>query len=613
MQWGEHSQVSIVGKRLRDEETSEPRKKPALDFVDSFPPHEGHHWYLGGNGDKLFLRPCVRDLASLVLNRALERKETDGPALFIISGASGIGKSWSINVFMTELLRAGKKVFFHCGATGLAWEIQNANTLSPARLTSDIGVMDSQWLYLYDSPGAKSNTNSQAVPRRGKGQVTLIFASPKHSSYGFAYSKSNGTTIIFNLPTWKLEEMLKVKGKEHREAVCASYGIWGGNMRALDKFIENYKSNPGEAKQIAEAELASQIARIDPGFIQKMTNKLETQEVDSKFSDADVQDSPGRILTPEPMVTDPNAAGCFQEFQWRFCSPLAEKKFFERVKKLDGGFLKELLIKVFEAPSAKGVLFEKLSHLLITDKVDREFMYHPYNNKKDVKRISFPACGEVIDFATNKLKDKLKEAFGALSAKARAIPLQPLDTSFDAVDMFLLVRTATTGSCTDFTLYMIQDTIAKKHSFHPVKVLWYCSLFCDVYKEIFPTVETMDSDLLNCCKYVPIVPKRDPFSFETATSTSGWNEVRRVKDLLGFQWPDDFQNQLSANSPDWEHVQMSHNLTIPRKTRGDERSLTKAVVGNALLLKESDATARVEQACDVIFDVVPTWQTNNSV
>ena len=39
----------------------------------------------------------------------------------VISGAAGIGKSWSINAFAITLLGLKMKVFFHSGSTGEAW------------------------------------------------------------------------------------------------------------------------------------------------------------------------------------------------------------------------------------------------------------------------------------------------------------------------------------------------------------------------------------------------------------------------------------------------------------------------------------------------------------
>ena len=209
-----------------------------------------------------------------------------------------------------------------------------------------------------------------------------------------------------------------------------------------------------------------------------------------------------------------------------------------------------------------------------------------------------------MSFEADELKDKISSALRELDGKTGAIALEPKDTSYDAVDMFLLEKRGNTGTTEDWSLHLLQDTIAKAHSFHPVKVLWYCSLFCDAFKETFSDASrALDSDLLKCCKYVPLVPHSETeFSFERPTSTAAWKELERVANLLGFTWPDDFSSKQNSELQDLVN---DNELVIPLTANGTPRKLTKGVVGNALLLK--DATEKVKLQCNVIFDVVNTW------
>ena len=91
------------------------------------------------------------------------------------------------------------------------------------------------------------------MDRTGPGEVTLIFSPPTEQNYEYAYCKSNGSKKMMHLPTWKKEETLKVKEEEDIEAVNLSYGIWGGNIRALERFIQDY-NNHGRKIAIERAE-----------------------------------------------------------------------------------------------------------------------------------------------------------------------------------------------------------------------------------------------------------------------------------------------------------------------------------------------------------------------
>jgi hypothetical protein len=122
LHWGK-SDVVVRKRKLETETLS--RKKPAVEkTIDRAPtndddseravgkkvevvhPKEDCHWYLGKQGQPFYLRSCVQDMGSVILDGIVDQQKRDFPVLYVISGASGIGKSWSINAFATELLRA---------------------------------------------------------------------------------------------------------------------------------------------------------------------------------------------------------------------------------------------------------------------------------------------------------------------------------------------------------------------------------------------------------------------------------------------------------------------------------------------------------------------------
>lgn len=579
--------------------------------VELYPPIAMNKWYRGDKGQKFYLRASVSDLGHLILERAAAvRKDLSGAITFVISGAAGIGKSWSINAYMAMLLKEGINVFFHSGQYGRAWKIE-ARTRTVKRVDPlNIDALGTDWIYVYDSPGSTNlkGANHAAVPRTGLGKVSLIFSSPKRGNYENAIKKSDGPSTIFNLPTWTKKEMLDVDQQEdsgkHTNAINACYDIWGGNMRALNRFIYQ-KGGVADLKKRAEEELDAHIRKIDKEFAKKMVTNLEKQDVQKQFAGEDFQDSPGHILVPEPTQTDTAAADCFERFSWHFCSPLAEKKFFRHLKEHDRDTLKDLLVSVFKVPSPKGVLFEKVAHHLVTNGVVQDFRCYHYNAKSHEVSMQFQHCVEEMSFeGEDQLKATLKKALGKLDDKIGSIACEPKDTSFDdAVDTFVVERQGINGTLDDWCLHMLQDTISKTRSFHPLKVLWYCSVFCAVLKEKFE-LSAESSDLLKRCKYIPVVPHHETrdFSFKTATATCELEELDAVAALLDFDWPSEY----NSPNPNWKTVVDQHKLScwIPKTKDGKQRKkFDKRMVGNAMLMNEA-VTEKVESMCQVIFDVV---------
>lgn len=579
--------------------------------VETLPPIEDGSWYLGTGSRHLFVRRCVKDLGMALMKEILDestRKEC--ATCYVISGAPGIGKSWSINAFVTELLRNGLAVFFHNGSSGHALLLSKED--GEVSVTSvdapDIEDMfDPHVVYVYDSPGSKvkpGSHHSQARVRNNVG-VSLIFSPPKIDNYDYATSKTNGIVIVKNLPTWSNPEMRSAKHTERADVVDRCYSVWGGNMQALDRFIHLTNKNGIEAATIdAVKQLDAQIRCIDRKLADRMSKELEKQQVTNSLGADDYKNAPGHILMPEPINKDPRDGECFEEFVWRFCSPMAERKFMVHAKTLGSGVLMALLKSVFDVPSPKRVLFEKVAHFLITNGLVRQFRWCSYNDKKSESVISFPECN-VINFETDKLKEVMKEQLQKLAGKPKgvAVALEPISPSFDAVDMFVLVRQDEKGTAMDWRLYLLQDTIARKHSLHPVKVLWYCALFVEVFKEVLPEAGKT-GPVLDCCRYVPVVPhqSKDSFEFEKPESNlKKLDDIDQVAKLLDVQWPKEYKNDRLTQRQ-LKAFMKKMNLEIPHTTRGKEKAPSKPVVGNTIL--NGPAAKKVKEMSFVIFDVL---------
>ena len=576
----------------------------AIPEVETLYPITDGSWYLGMGGERpLYVRQCVKDLGTNMLKEILnEEKRKIGATCWVISGASGIGKSWSINAFATELLRNGLTVFFHSGSMGRAWLVSK-DGIESVDVTEIEMIPDPNVVYVYDSPGSKvqSGPHSQARVRNFIG-VSILFSSPKKENYDYAISKTNGLSVVKNLPTWTNLEMRGAMPTEPVEVINRCYSVWGGNMLALDCFVRlTNQEGIEEATKIATMQLDAQIRCIDKKLAEKMSKELEKQQVNEAFGVEDLKNAPGHILTPEPQNEDPNHGRCFQDFVWRFCSPMAEKKFMVHAKTLGKDVVMDLLKSVFEVPSPKRVLFEKGAHFLITNGFGQRFRWCNYNDRNEVDSISFPEC-KVVNFETDNLKDSIMEALQGLEEGdwGSAVALEPACTSFDAVDMFVLVKEGETGTALDWRLYLLQDTIARKHSLHPLKVLWYCALFLDALKEVLPKV-SQTGPVLDCCKYVPVVPhkSKDSFEFEKPESNlKKWEDIDRVAQLINVSWP----RGINGNAAKLKNIKAKMKLEIPLTASGGERVLTKTVVGNAIL--HSHAARKVKEMSRVIFDVL---------
>ena len=131
--------------------------------------------------------------------------------------------------------------------------------------------------------------------------------------------------------------------------------------------------------------------------------------------------------------------------------------------------------------------------------------------------------------------------------------------------MFVLIKTGKTDTVGDWILYMLQDTISKTHTFHPVKILWYCSLFCTVFNE------EVEGNFLPLCKYVVVVPHATAdFKFQAPKSTSDLDELKAVAGLLG-EWPDEFDKpKLNLNA-----FVEANDLEIPLTKDGKKKEASR--------------------------------------
>lgn len=483
----------------------EMKAEPALKV---YPPEPGAHWYLGQQKEPMFQRSCVEDMVTVMMRYApWGDLKARAPMCFVVTGASGIGKSWSLNLLAQLLLDRGVSILVHVAQEATAVLHTRERPITYWKGTSvrpDVSVFlqthPDVW-YLYDSPGSKEKCDSAYARKNG---FSIIFSSPKESNYGVAIKEPHR---FFHLPPWTKEELagaaevLKIESR----LVNACYAAWGGNIRALVNF-----QTDGKYQAALESTVVSLSAEIFRNI--RRMNKAQAEHA-QKHADL------GRVLIPVPVNVDITDEDAFRAFRWEFCSVAAEVAFLNRLKNEDEDAVRAFCKESFTTPGTQGILFEKFAHFLLTNSKIRRFACKAYKESKrdDLHDVEFPRLETKQFDSLVELEVLIKDA---LKQKAPTA-FEPKSPSFDAVDMFALFQWTKGG----WHFMMIQDTIGRKHSFHPVKLLEYRLLWEGASQG---HVQTCD------WSYAIVTPRSEPdkFTLEKETCSRKTTDVSKVAKLL---------------------------------------------------------------------------------
>jgi hypothetical protein len=581
------------GEQEEDEQKEDEQKTSVVLQIN---PCSGSVWYLGQTASQLlYIRPSLFTVGAVVLYHVRQSRKMKAPVVVVVTGASGIGKSWSINAFMQWLLMDVKfsKVVFHSGDLNQAFSIQTTDDGRQECAWFDVdsvSLLPEDWVYVYDSPGSKAS--GRHARQRPLGQ-TIIFSSPKGMNYGYATSKGMGATRMVHVSRWSHAEMMTLNVK--KEIVDASFKIWGGNLRALFQFqydvklSGNIEVTRARMKQFA----AAQIRMMDDTFVKSMANMLMKATADAQFARASEQ-SPGHVLVPEPANPFPkhDDPAPLEDFVWRFCSPLVELMFYEHLATLKDETIVGFLKSVFETPGAKGVLFEKAVEFIVTSGKG-EFKSCGYHDRSSSSTMKFPKCVKK-EFGDDKsFRLQMIEAVRQLEADQKGaedcgVALVPTSPTQDATDLFVVLKKQD-----EWQFLQLQDTIARKHSFHPVKIVAYCAVWVDVMKD-----KLSKDQALKACKYVAVVPKSQmEFKFEKEERSSKSSEVDSVAELLDVCLPP---------NAELEDIVKQFELAIPSTQKGTQRKLNRSVVLAALVLKRANEFVLQDPEkgiCSMLYDV----------
>lgn len=186
---------------------------------------------------ELFIRECTLKCFEIMW-KAVEgqKEEWDKQGFmrhvaFIVTGPPGlVGKSWSSNAIVWQLLRKRQNIWFHSASdhtlTTFVFE-GNAKNPSisdrPERDVINCKPPEGTW-FLYDSVGGSSGT-ADMIPfqKQNVGVPCVIFSSPKDTNYKVGIKTMRGGAgggLVWELwsPAWGWEELEAVMPSMHKEA-----------------------------------------------------------------------------------------------------------------------------------------------------------------------------------------------------------------------------------------------------------------------------------------------------------------------------------------------------------------------------------------------------------
>ena len=197
-------------------------------------PAEGTKWYQGGTEkSELFIRECTLSCFEIMWKAVEEQKEEwekqgfKRDIAFIVTGPPGLGKSWSSNTIVWQLLKRRQNMWFHSASDRtLSTFVFNGDAKHPTiteRPENDVLYFkppEGAW-FLYDSVGGSSGLSEMiSFQKQNAGVPCVIFSSPKDTNYKQGIKNMTGG-LVWHLwmPSWEWNELEAVM-----PSFCTEYG-----------------------------------------------------------------------------------------------------------------------------------------------------------------------------------------------------------------------------------------------------------------------------------------------------------------------------------------------------------------------------------------------------
>ncbi|KAG7356056.1 hypothetical protein IV203_000742 [Nitzschia inconspicua] len=514
----------------------------------TIPAPPGTKWYQGLTEEsELFIRECTIDCFEIMW-KAVEGKKkkwnTQGPkgqVAFIITGPPGLGKSWSSNTIVWQLLKKRQNIWFHSASdhtlTTFAFEGDAKHPTIVDRPEKDVirrKPSEGTW-FLYDSIGGSSGT-ANMIPFQHQNVCVpcVIFSSPKETNYKQGIKRMEAGLVWYLwMPSWEWPELKAVMPSFYKEYgggtalgefekfISALHGLWGGIPRRLTKYCETFHlCGPEAALGASEEEFMAELNSLSvalmshgPRIVRGMLDNIgESRESSSSRT----VEPPSWLLFPVPIDSE---WGPYKRKTYKFCSRQAELGFLDHLAEQETDAVRRFCRDVFKVPGTIGIAFERFAHFVLTRTESNKFRWKQYvSGKVEDSRdsrdlVELPKCLDQ--------KCEMKENLGFFRSaieecirNKRSVVIDPIGDQQDAIDMFVVCKLDGRGWC----VLAMQDTISKTHSFHPVKILEYRQAAEEAFRAAMPDQEVRDDFFL----HVVVVPKEEdnkPFRLQGATMT----------------------------------------------------------------------------------------------
>ncbi|CAM9507463.1 unnamed protein product [Pylaiella littoralis] len=216
-------------------------------------------------GSKLFIRPCYKEMADLILSGEMQN--------FVVTGTPGIGKSM-FGYYLLYLLRCeGKNVVFELKGDWYRFGNEGAQEGTYQEFRRAGFTRDPTAWYLSDPEGS---------PRENFEGTTTVLVSPDYERIK-EFLKLPTSKRIF-MPVWSLEELLKCRRVVFSHVldtdVVKSFGVVGGVARAAfnEEKFELLKDGILNAVGEVDVGLLRQAARLS-----SVQNRIQTNKIGDKL------------------------------------------------------------------------------------------------------------------------------------------------------------------------------------------------------------------------------------------------------------------------------------------------------------------------------------------
>lgn len=366
------------------------------------------HWIDDGGlkypSEAIYVRQAYKDLANLILDEA-SKHDIDQEVRMILSGTSGIGKSFFIRLLIWKLLhpprgvdvpdtiiwknkQAGMKgCLYHLGHF---YMIDDITKFIASNACGELVDKRNAWI-IYDGDAPQDSNFCR----------TLVVSSPGNLFKDAPHVKQFRKSAFFRVysPIWSLDELLKV-------ATC----IHGRTGEDRNDIIERYKRFGGIARYVLQDGFTfDDPQKTDP--IKEALNPVSVVQAIGEFQSGQVDNTKSSGVLVH-LIPDEN----YRQFRYEWGSTYIMEKSFEQLFRISKKSVETMLVSAegLHTGTFYGILFEPWFHARIKD--------YGY-----IGRFRKLTTGWALNTATKKrsLFGKSKEDIDPLNIQEHTIPRSP--------------------------------------------------------------------------------------------------------------------------------------------------------------------------------------------